>query len=41
MTGRGLRKATKNTSTKNSNIINSIGRGRRTDLIPPMPGFPM
>jgi len=47
MTGRGIRKTVKNPSTINSNssdnfiFMNSIGRGRRTNLIPPVPGFQM
>jgi hypothetical protein len=47
MTGRGIRKTVKNPSTINSNnsdnfvFVNSIGRGRHMNLIPPVPGFPM
>ena len=47
MTGRGLRKAVKHSSTINSNnsdnfvFVHSIGRGRRMNLIPPIPGFPV
>ncbi|CAF1115518.1 unnamed protein product [Rotaria sp. Silwood1] len=45
MRGRGIRKTVKYSSTINSNdsdnyvFVNSIGRGHRTSLIPPMPGF--
>ncbi len=45
MAGRGIRKAVKHPSTINSNnsdnfiFVNSIGRGRRTNLIPLIPGF--
>jgi hypothetical protein len=47
MTGRGIRKTVKRSSTINSHnsdnfvFVNNIGRGRRTNLIPPVPGFPM
>jgi hypothetical protein len=45
MTGRGLRKTVKHASTINSNnsdnfvLVNGIGRGRRANFIPPVPGF--
>ncbi len=47
MTGRGIRKTVKHSSTINSNnsdnfvFVNNIGRGRRPDLIPPVPNFRM
>jgi hypothetical protein len=43
MTGRGISKTIKHTSRLNSNNSDNImfGRGRRINLIPPIPGFPM
>jgi hypothetical protein len=44
MTGRGIRKTVKDSNSNYSDnfvFVNSIGRGRRINLIPPTPGFPI